>query len=59
MRGKTVTPPEGAQASQGQVRQVSKLFGEAIGDTHEWARQHSSWTRNMRLRLWNWSAVSA
>ena len=40
MRGKTVTPPEGAQASQGQVRQVSKLFGEAIGDTHEWVEIH-------------------
>ena len=38
MRGKTVTPPEGAQASQGQVRQVSQLFGEAIGDTNEWGR---------------------
>ena len=40
MRGKTVTPPEGAQASQGQVRQVSQLFGEAIGDTNEWVEIH-------------------
>ncbi|MCG9132916.1 hypothetical protein J5I95_14660 [Candidatus Poribacteria bacterium] len=36
MRGKTVSPPQGSQANQGQVRQVSQLFGEAIGDTHEW-----------------------
>ena len=40
MREKTVTPPQGAQASQGQVRQVSQLFGEAIGDTHEWVEIH-------------------
>ena len=40
MRGKTVPPPEGAQASQGQVRQVSQLFGEAIGDTNEWIEIH-------------------
>ena len=40
MRGKTVTPPEGAQTSQGQVRQVSQLFGEAIGDTNEWVEIH-------------------
>ena len=40
MRGKTVTPPEGAQVGDGQVRQVSKLFGEAIGDTHEWIEIH-------------------
>ena len=40
MRGKTVTPPEGAQVGDGQVRQVSKLFGEAIGDTHEWVEIH-------------------
>ncbi len=40
MRGKTVSPPEGAQASQGQVRQVSQLFGEAIGDTGEWVEIH-------------------
>ena len=40
MREKTVSPPQGAQASQGQVRQVSKLFGEAIGDTNEWIEIH-------------------
>ena len=40
MREKTVSPPQGAQASQGQVRQVSQLFGEAIGDTHEWVEIH-------------------
>ena len=50
MRGKTVTPPEGAQASQGQVRQVSKLFGEAIGDTSEWVEIHRTsdeWEANL------------
>ena len=40
MREKTVSPPQGAQASQGQVRQVSQLFGEAIGDTPEWVEIH-------------------
>lgn len=40
MREKTVTPPQGAQASQGQARQVSQLFGEAIGDTNEWVEIH-------------------
>ena len=40
MRGKTVSPPQGAQASEGQVRQVSQLFGEAIGDTGEWIEIH-------------------
>ena len=40
MREKTVSPPQGAQASQGQVRQVSKLFGEGIGDTPEWVEIH-------------------
>ena len=40
MREKTVSPPQGAQASQGQVRQVSQLFGEAIGDTHDWIEIH-------------------
>ena len=50
MRGKTVTPPEGAQASQGQVRQVSQLFGEAIGDTSEWIEIHRTsdeWEANL------------
>ena len=40
MREKIVSPPQGAQASQGQVRQVSQLFGEAIGDTSEWVEIH-------------------
>ncbi|MCY3743366.1 MAG: hypothetical protein OXH00_20320 [Candidatus Poribacteria bacterium] len=40
MREKTVSPAQGAQASQGQVRQVSQLFGEAIGDTGEWIEIH-------------------
>ena len=40
MRGKTVSPPQGSQASQGQVRQVSQLFGEGIGDTPEWIEIH-------------------
>lgn len=40
MRGKTVPSPQGAQVGDGQVRQVSKLFGEAIGDTHEWIEIH-------------------
>ncbi len=40
MREKTISPPQGAQASQGQVRQVSQLFGEAIGDTSEWVEIH-------------------
>ena len=50
MRGKTVSPPEGAQASQGQVRQVSQLFGEAIGDTSEWVEIHRTsdeWEANL------------
>ena len=40
MRGKTISPGQGAQASQGQVRQVSQLFGEGIGDTPEWVEIH-------------------
>lgn len=50
MRAKTVSPPEGAQASQGQVRQVSQLFGEAIGDTSEWVEIHRTsdeWEANL------------
>ncbi len=50
MRTKTVSPPQGAQASQGQVRQVSQLFGEAIGDTHEWVEIHRTgdeWEANL------------
>lgn len=40
MREKTVSPPQGAQASQGQVRQVSQLFSEGIGSTPEWVEIH-------------------
>ncbi len=40
MRGKTISPGQGAQASQGQVRQVSQLFGEGIGGTPEWVEIH-------------------
>ena len=40
MRGKTVSTPKVSQASQGQVRQVSQLFGEGIGDTPEWIEIH-------------------
>ena len=50
MREKTVSPPQGAQASEGQVRQVSQLFGEAIGDTHEWVEIHRTsdeWEANL------------
>lgn len=50
MRGKTVTPPHGAQAGDGQVRQVSKLFSEAIGDTNEWIEIHRTsdeWEANL------------
>lgn len=50
MRGKTVTPPHGAQVGDGQVRQVSKLFSEAIGDTSEWVEIHRTsdeWEANL------------
>ena len=50
MRGKTVSPPQGAQVGQGQVRQVSQLFGEAIGDTGEWIEIHRTsdeWEANL------------
>ena len=50
MREKTVSPPQGAQASEGQVRQVSQLFGEAIGDTREWVEIHRTsdeWEANL------------
>ena len=39
-RKKTISSPQGAQVSQGQVRQVSQLFGEGIGDTPEWIEIH-------------------
>ena len=50
MREKTVSPPQGAQVGQGQVRQVSQLFGEAIGDTSEWVeiyRTSDEWEANL------------
>ena len=50
MREKTVSSPQGAQASEGQVRQVSQLFGEAIGDTREWVEIHRTsdeWEANL------------
>ena len=50
MREKTVSPPQGAQVGQGQVRQVSQLFGEAIGDTSEWVEIHRTsdeWEANL------------
>jgi hypothetical protein len=39
-RKKTISSPQGAQVSQGQVRQVSQLFGEGIGNTAEWVEIH-------------------
>ena len=50
MRGKIGPPPEVTQASQGQTRQVSQLFGEAIGDTREWVEIHRTsdeWEANL------------
>ena len=50
MRGKISPPPEVTQASQGQTRQVSQLFGEAIGDTREWVEIHRTsdeWEANL------------
>ncbi|MDE0553760.1 MAG: hypothetical protein OXI24_06075 [Candidatus Poribacteria bacterium] len=39
-RKKTISPTQGAQVNQGQVRQVSQLFGEGIGTTNEWIEIH-------------------
>ena len=50
MRGKIGPPPEVSRASQGQARQVSQLFGEAIGDTREWVEIHRTsdeWEANL------------
>ena len=50
MRGKIDPPPEVSQASRGQARQVSQLFGEAIGDTREWVEIHRTsdeWEANL------------
>ena len=50
MRGKISPPPEVTRSSQGQTRQVSQLFGEAIGDTREWVEIHRTsdeWEANL------------
>ena len=50
MRGKTSSPLQDSQVSEGQVRQVSKLFGEGLGDTHEWIEIHRTsdeWEANL------------
>ena len=39
-RGKQISPPQGAQVNQGQVKQASQLFGEGIGNTPEWIEIH-------------------
>ena len=39
-RKKNISPPQGTQVSQGQVRQVSQLFGDGIGGTSEWIEIH-------------------
>ena len=50
MREKIGPPPEVNRANEGQVRQVSQLFGEAIGDTREWIeiyRTSDEWEANL------------
>ena len=45
-RKKTISSLQGGQVNQGQVRQVSQLFGEGIGDTGEWVeiyRTNDEW----------------
>ena len=39
-RKKNISSPQGTQVSTGQVRQVSQLFGEGIGNTPEWVEIH-------------------
>ena len=39
-RKKVSSPPQGGQVSQGQLRQVSRLFGESIVNTDEWVEIH-------------------
>lgn len=39
-RKKVISPGQGGQVSQGQVREVSQLFGEGIGSTREWVEIH-------------------
>ena len=39
-RKKVISPSQGTQVSQGQVRQVSQLFGEGVGITDEWVEIH-------------------
>ena len=39
-RGKQTSPSQDTQVSQGQVRQVSRLFSEGVGNTDEWVEIH-------------------
>ena len=39
-RKKTTSPSQGGQVSQGQLRQVTQLFGEGTGNTDEWIEIH-------------------
>lgn len=39
-RKKTTSPSQGDQVSQGQLRQVTRLFGEGTGNTDEWIEIH-------------------
>lgn len=39
-RKKVSSPPQGGQVSQGQLRQVSRLFGESVVNTDEWVEIH-------------------
>ena len=39
-RKKVSSPPQGGQVSQGQLRQVSQLFGEGTVNTDEWVEIH-------------------
>lgn len=39
-RKKTTSSSQGGQVSQGQLRQVSRLFGEGVGNTDEWIEIH-------------------
>ncbi len=39
-RKKTTSPSQGGQVSQGQLRQVSRLFSEGVGNSEEWVEIH-------------------
>lgn len=39
-RKKTTSPSQGGQVSQGQLRQVSRLFSEGVGNTDKWIEIH-------------------